>query len=400
MNRKFIFALVASFAILAAGCGKEDTVPSDGGQKSEQLSENSKIKSAVEALAGEASTVSPMLSGIEVWQDGYLASGAWFRNSTKDTRHQMWSVTKTFTGIAIGMAVSEGKLSLDDKVADLFPDEVALAKKSETSEGKMMTAEEISHLEALTVRNLLTMTDGHITDPTIEYGKAYLPSLLAGWNKYVTSSGVNATAILDDKNTTIADLFFQHPFKAAPGTTFQYDTFASCLLSEIIFKKTGEDLGTYLYTRLFKPLGLNQPAWDTVQGTSAGGWGLHLTTDEMTAFGRLLVQGGKYDGKQIIPADYLKEALSSHILTYMNSGTNYVTDGYGYQIRTRKDGTLYMAVGLFGQYIIMIPEKKAVIAVTSDYELNVVTLAAMASGGDYSDTPAMDLVWKHIIPVL
>lgn len=402
MNSKSLFlSFLAALAVFAAACSKVDpeTVPDDS-KDVEQVDENPAVKAAVKSLSDAASSKAPMLSGIEVWQDGYNSSGAWLRNSTKDTRHQMWSVTKTFTGAAVGMVIGEGKLSLTDNVAAMFPDEVSLAEKSVTSSGEMMTDSEKANLEALTVKDLLTMSDGHGSDPTVEYAKKYSASLLLNWNKYIASDGVNVTSILDDQNTTIADLFFQHPFKYVPGSSFEYDSFASCLLSEIVKAKTGENTADYLNTRLFKPLGLDAPVWDDVQSVSAGGWGLHLTTGEMISFGRLLLQGGIQDGKQIIPSGFLAEALSRQAIVVKDSKKDYRTDSYGYQVWTRNDGSLYMAKGLFGQYIIVIPENKTVIALTTDFEISLSSVSSILLGQVSDGSEALDLVWKYVIPVL
>lgn len=166
-------------------------------------------------------------------------------------------------------------------------------------------------------------------------------------------------------------------------------------------------MADYLYKRMFKPMGLDRPEWEDIHGVTAGGWGLHLSTDEMLAFGRLLLDGGKWDGQQIIPEDYLKEAVKDQIKDRMNNGQNYSTTGYGYQIRTRSDGSLYMAVGLFGQYIVVIPYKKAVIVMTSAMTFDADNILkdlskvmALLNGDLDSSVKPLELAWKYIVPEL
>ena len=363
-NIKFLYSTLLALALLASSCSKDNLdpapeLPEPG--KEERLAENPKLKSAVRTMMSEAAKMTDAtLNGVAVWQEGYAPSGAWGKGADNATRRQMWSVTKTFTSMAVGIAVGEGKLSLSEKVAPMFPEEVAAAEKN-------MTDAQRANLEALTVRHLLIMANGHKKDPTIEYATEY---------------------------------FKKDPFGC-------YDSFSSCILSEIITKKTGETMADYLYTRMFKPLGLDKPEWEDIQGVTAGGWGLHLSTDEMLSFGRLLLDGGKWNGQQIIPAYYLNEAVKDQIKDRMNYGQNYSTTGYGYQIRTRSDGSFYMAVGLFGQYIVVLPEKKAVIALTSAMPFDADNILKdlskvmdMLNGNLDSSVKPLELAWKYIVPEL
>jgi len=392
--------------LLTVGCSKDEYVEDPG--RKDATEENARIKAAVEEIASKASKSGNKLSAIEVWKRGYLTSGAWLGGTTRTTTHQMWSVTKTFTGMAVGLAIEEGKVSLDDNVAGMFPDEVAAAKAAGT-----MTDAELANMSALTVKDLLTMQDGHISDPTVVYMKDYasknILSILAGFDNYVKDNQLQVDYLLSQVGSTVPMLFFQHPFKVAPGTTFQYDSFASCLLSEIILRKTGTDIADYLYTRLFKPLGIDRPAWQKVQGVSAGGWGLYLATGDMISFGRVLLDGGKWNDSQLLPAAYVKDALTYHAMGFSNSSKDssgkyvngYYTDGYGYHIWLQKDGSMFLCTGLFGQYIIILPKKDAVIAIATDFEINASNLMGlMVNQAGGSNTEALDLVWDILVPVL
>ena len=400
LNNRIIYGLLVALVLLAVGCSKDSTDPVPGSGTETELSENPKVKVAVKTMVSAATKTEATLNGVAVWQEGYAPSGAWLGGTDKDTRHQMWSVTKTFTSMAIGIAVGEGKLSLSEKVAPMFPEEVAKAEES-------MSDQQRTNLEALTVKDLLIMANGHKKDPTVEYAMEYFKKSPVGTLRYVHNEWVDVSGLLTKFDATLPRLFFEYPFDAVPGTKFCYDSFSSCILSEIITKKTGETMADYLYERMFKPLGLDKPEWEDVHGITAGGWGLHLTTDEMLTFGRLLLNGGKWNGQQIIPEDYLKAAIKDKIKDNMNRGQDYATTGYGYQIRTRADGSLYMAVGLFGQYIVMIPSKNAVIALTSAMPFDADNILGDLSkvmdllNGDFdSSVKPLELAWKYIVPKL
>lgn len=405
---KCICLVLMLLAVLTTGCVKVD--PDTPDKEEQELNENPRLKAAVKAMVDDAATSFETMNAVAVWQEGeYDPSGAWLNGTKRGTKHQMWSVSKTFTGMAIGIAVGEGTLSLSEKVAPMFKNEIADAevaiRGSETLSDKDKE-EQIANLrkamEALTIEDLLTMRCGHRHDPTVEYAKLYGTKLGFNLPKYIDTDDetIDVTKALNKFGKTMAGLFFEYPFEREPGTHFKYNTLATYILSEIITKKTGETLADYLKTRLFQPLGLDDPDWDDVQGISAGGWGLHLTTDEMLTFGRLLLAGGKWNGRQIIPADYLKLATEDRVTDRSAScyiGYPFETTGYGYQTWTRNDGTLYRAVGLFGQYIIMLPEKKAVIAITSEMP-GVSSL--ITSFGTESPRIPLELAWKYIIPEL
>lgn len=400
LNIKFLYSVLLVSVLFIAGCSKDslDPTPEPGGE--EQIQEKAALKEAVKSMMSEASGLETTLNGVAVWQEGYASSGAWSGKSGRETRRQMWSVTKTFTSMAVGIAVGEGRLSLSEKVAPLFPEEVAEAEETMTEQSK-------ANLEALTVRDLLIMANGHRKDPTIEYARKYFTKDPFGSLKYIHNEWVDVSGLLEKNGETLPGLFFEYPFEAVPGERFCYDSFSSCMLSEILTKKTGETMADYLYSRMFKPLGLDKPEWEDINGVTAGGWGLHLNTDEMLTFGRLLLDGGKWNGNQIIPEDYLRDAVTDRIKDRMNGGKDYSTTGYGYQVRTREDGSLYMAVGLFGQYIVVIPDKRAVIALTSAMPFDAGNILGdlpkimdLLNGNLEPSVKPLELAWKHIVPVL
>lgn len=283
------------------------------------------------------------LHSLMVVRHGRVVAEGWWHPYAAEHPHLMFSVSKSFTSTAVGLAIDEGRLTLDDRVVDLLPDD--------------LPAQIDPHLAALTVRHLLTMTTGHPTD---------------------------TVSLADDShgdNWTHAIL--AQPLEFAPGTHFVYNSGASYLLSAILQRLTGERLLDYLTPRLLDPLGIVGATWETCpRGIDAGGWGLSLTTEQLATFGQLLLQRGEWNGTQLVPAEWLDEATSVQVDT---SGTEHDVDGrqgYGYQFwRNRPTG--YRADGAFGQFCLVLPETDAVIVLT----------AALPTA-----QRALDLVWEHLLP--
>ena len=286
------------------------------------------------------------LHSIMVVMDGKVVIEEWFGKNSPDSAHTMFSVSKTFTAAAVGIAIHEGRMALTDKVADYFPDKQV--------EGNPCNA---------TVEDLLMMAGGHDTDPTME---------ILGFDFQTRTSYIKEGA-------EIADVFFKHPFIHKPGELFVYNSLGTYLLSAIVTKVTGESLLDYLTPRLFEPLGIDKPEWEADKyGINAGGWGLKLKTEDMAKMGLLLLQKGKWGDKQLIPADWIDAMGAKHIdcapaqiriedserVTGVADADNDWRQGYGYQTwRNKREG--FRADGAGGQFILVLPEKNAVVAITA-----------------------------------
>ena len=253
---------------------------------------------------------------------------------------------------------------LQDRVADYFPDKVRPDNPCNA-----------------TVEDLLMMAGGHDTDPSLE--------VLVFDRKAMTTSL--------KEGTDIASVFFSYPFVHAPGTHFCYNSLGTYLLSAIVTKVTGESVLDYLTPRLFEPLGIDKPVWDADEnGVSLGGWGLSLKTEDMAKMGQLLLQRGKWNGKQLIPADWVDAMGTAHIdcapatLTpeeadaKLDPALNDWRQGYGYQTwHNTHEG--FRADGAGGQFILVLPEKDAVVVLTAWL----------------SDTQIeLNLIWDYLYPVL
>ena len=273
---------------------------------------------------------------------GHVIAEAWWKPESAEKRHVMWSLSKSFTSTAIGLAVAEGKLTLDDPVLKFFPDEAP--------------AEASENLKAMRVRDLLSMSGGHEVEP--KFGFDTGPSVKG---------------------------FLAHPVTQKPGTFFRYNTPGTYMLSAILTKTTGQTVLDYLKPRLFEPLGIESPVWDaSAEGHSLGGYGLHIHTEDIAKFGQLYLQRGKWNGQQLLSEKWVAEATSKHVdNSKAPSGkTSDWQQGYGFQF-WRCQHNCFRGDGRDGQICLVIPEHDAVIAIT-------------AQTGQMQTE--LDLVWEKLLP--
>ena len=339
--------VLAAIALLAASCGSGNG-PLPRGKASAALDD------AFAAYLAAVEECKEELHSVMVVQHGKVLEEKFF---VPDTAHVLHSVSKTFTSTAVGFAISEGLLSLDDKIVDLFPDSVPV-NASDT-------------LKRVTVRNLLTMNSGHGTDPT--------RLIRSGDDDWIKG-------------------FMEWPIEFEPGTCYCYNSLGTYLLSAAVQEVTGEKVVDYLDTRLWKPLGIEKPVWqESPAGINTGGWGLFLHTEDLAKMGLCLLNGGKFGGNQVIPADWVREMSASQVPSCpagMNlsqvegSGLDPETSdwiqGYGYQMWRCRHGA-FRADGAYGQYIIVLPEQDAVVVTTAQI-------------GNMQEE--IDLIWDNLLPAL
>ena len=260
------------------------------------------------------------LNSLMILRHGQVVAEGWWSPYHAEAPHSLYSLSKSFTSTAVGLAIAEGKLSLDDPVYQFFPDEAP----SEPSD----------KLKSMRVSDLLRMATGHETEPK------FTPEV--SWVK----------------------TFLAHPVPFKPGTHFLYNTPATYMQSAIVQKVTGSTILDYLRPRLFEPLGIEHPTWESSpQGISTGGYGLSIRTEDIARFGQLYLQKGMWQGKQLVPATWVQEATSRQVANG-SSPTSDWDQGYGYQFWRCRHGA-YRGDGAFGQYCIVLPEQDAVIAITS-----------------------------------
>lgn len=259
------------------------------------------------------------IHGIVVMRHGKVVAEVYPKPFEVTYGHTLYSCSKTFVSAAAGIAMGENRLRLDDRVATFFPECLPDSVSAE--------------LAQMTVRHLLTMTSGVTPD----------------WQM---------RSVCDDWIRT----FLAKPV-SAPGEKFQYDSMCTYLLAAIVERVTGMRLLDYLNLHVFTALGVTDAQWElSPEGHNTGGWGLRLQCESMAKFGQLLLQEGCWEGRQLIPRQWVKTMCERHA----DGGT----DGYGYQIWMCERPLTTRADGAFGQFIYVIPDKDMVVAVTQCSKLN------------------------------
>ncbi|SCL70681.1 serine hydrolase domain-containing protein [Micromonospora peucetia] len=252
-----------------------------------------------------------------------------------DDRVNLYSVAKTFTSVAVGLAEAEGRLSLDDRLLDHLPELRPIAADG---------------FADVTLRQLLTMTSG-------------------------TSHRWFA-----DERTTAADLLHEivaAPLVAAPGARFAYTGSGPYALGRVIARVTGADLRSYLLPRLFAPLDLHNPAWHTCPlGHPFAESDLFLRTEELARFARLLVQEGRWEGRQVLPAEYVRRMTGDRVDTSTITYGEQYTHGYGLGVWIDRADT-YRLDGRYGQYVVVSPARRAAVTVTAHAERDGELLTAI-----------------------
>ena len=237
--------------------------------------------------------------------------------------HTLYSASKTFTSLAVGCAIDDNLLRLDDRVMTFFPDK--------------RTNRVSDNMAAMTVRDLLMMASGVKPDWTMRNNSM-------DWVKDWLAKPV------DDK----------------PGSLFQYDSMCTFMLSAIVQRVTGQTMLEYLQKKLFGPMHITVADWETSpDGINTGGWGLRVQAETMAKLGQLLLNKGSWNGEQLVSADYVESACS-RLIDGGAKETVPATDGnqgYGYQVWQSKWPGSYRADGAMGQYTVVVPQEDLVVVI-------------------------------------
>jgi CubicO group peptidase (beta-lactamase class C family) len=301
---------------------------------------------AILAFVQAADTGVDAMNSFMIVRHGRVVAEGWWTPYDSKTPHIFYSLSKSFTSTAVGLAIAEGKLSLDDEVLKFFPED-APANPSD-------------NLRAMRVRDLLRMSAGHQTEAALWSRDAAAPP-----------------------NERLTKGFLAHPVPFKPGTHFLYNSPATYMLSAIVQKVTGSTVLDYLKPRVFDPLGFENPTWlASRDGVSMGAFGLEGRTEEIARMGQLYLQKGVWNGRQLIPAAWVAAATALET-SNGSAPTSDWDQGYGYQFWRSRHG--YRGDGAFGQYMLILPEQDAVVAITS---------------GVRNMQSVMELVWTKLLPAM
>lgn len=341
MHKKSIFILLFSLLLFSNFISVAQSLP-------RVLPESQGVSSkAIYEFVGAAEKSKHEFHSFMLLRHGKVIAEGWWNPYKPELKHTMYSVSKSFTSTAIGFAVSEKRLTVNDKVISFFPNDLPDSVSQ--------------YLKELAIKDLLSMSAGQDPDPT---------SSIRNWN------------------TNWVKSFLSTPLKNKPGAKFLYNSVATFMLSAIIQKVTGEKLLDYLKPRLFDPLGIKDVDWEiNPMNINTGGWGLRIRTEDLAKFGQLYLHKGKWNDKQLLPEEWIHEATTTKILqspelSQSKRDSSDWLQGYCYKFwRCRNDA--FRGDGAFGQFIIVMPEQDAVLAITSE---------SMDLQGE------LNLVWKYLLP--
>ncbi|MFI9797189.1 serine hydrolase domain-containing protein [Streptomyces sp. NPDC052302] len=265
-----------------------------------------------------------------VVRHGHVVAEGWWAPYSAERPHLLYSLTKSFTSVAVGLAIADGLLSVDDRVVDVLPEHVP---DGISEQGRRIT-----------VHHLLSMTAGHPTDSLADAWELEPDDLVKG--------------------------FLRLPFATPEGTRHVYDNSTTFLLARMVERVTGRALDDFLDDRLFKPMGVDHAEWDRVKSGAVFGFhGLHLITEAVAAFGELLLRGGSWDGRELVPREWVELATRRHVdCEPFEEGTDNAdfSCGYGYQFWRSRHG--FHGHGALGQQCVVVPSHDLVVAVTAEGE--------------------------------
>lgn len=252
-------------------------------------------------------------------KDGKIFLETEFYPYRLDTWHVSHSMAKSITALAIGCLVDESRLSLDEKLSDIFV--------------KRTFSVDFVRQKEITVRHLLNM-----------------------------SAGVSFNELGSVTDEDWIEGFFSAGVKFTPGTKFMYNSMNSYMLSAIVREKTGVDMFDFLCERLFTPMGITEVFWEKCpKGITKGGWGLYMKMEDLMKFGKLFLDHGAWNGKHLVSANWIHEMTEKQ----MGDTLPMSDHGYGFHIWRSGRENSYQFNGMMGQNLVIMPDIKLVIATYS-----------------------------------
>jgi CubicO group peptidase (beta-lactamase class C family) len=294
------------------------------------------------ALDREVAVRYRTINALLVVRAGYLVLERYYRGFGPDDKHLVASVTKSFISALIGIAIDRGSIEgVEQRVLEFFPEYAS------GSYGRLK--------QQMTIEHLLTMTAGFRWRTGSHNYELYIDRVRRS----------------EDWVAFILDL----PVQERSFGTFQYNSATSHLLSAIITRSTGMCAEDFAVKHLFAPIGIEPPATGVAQtfsqtdvfrntsgcwpkdpqGNSIGGWGLYLKPRDMARFGYLYLNGGQWDGQQIVSKKWVEDSISPHTPSY----------GYQWWVRDKNGVLIFAAVGQGGQHIFCVPDRDLVVVVAA-----------------------------------
>ncbi len=335
---------IAGGNVTAIGTGTEQTTKSDVQENGADFTKETEEKQEMtekttpekEGLSSEG--IAAMMDGLKkaqlamhsvlIMRHGEIVAEGYAEPFDKDSLHRMYSVSKSFVGIAIGVLESEGKISINDTIDKYFPDYV--------------TEKTDKRIAGTKIVDLLRMAS------PFRKGSTYKGNVDMDWT---------AT-------------FFTAPVGKEPGTEYLYDTSATHILGVIVERVTGMDFLEYLKQKALLKMGFSENSWcvKSPEGYAWGGSGVMCTTRDLALFAQLVMRKGEYNGEQLLPRAYTEAATQKQIDNSREGNTSYYGQGYGYQIWITEYGFAFLGMG--DQLAICVPEKDLLFVCTADNQGN------------------------------
>lgn len=273
---------------------------------------------------------------IMVIKDGEVISSASRPGYDVNIRHLSHSMSKTVTGMAIGILVSEGRLSLNDRLVDILPEYSFQDKR----------------FVNITVHHLLTM-----------------------------SSGVPFSEVGSVTETEWTRAFFESKLSFLPGTAFAYNSMNSYMLARIAVRVTGMSLMSFVNERIFRPMGIQNAFWELgPEGIEKGGWGLYLSAESWGKLGVMMLSGGVFEGKRILPKSWVSKATSPQMRVHESAG-DY---NYAYQLWAHRENDEFLFNGMLGQNVWVCPRN------------NIVVVASCENNELFQNSAVLDIIQKYL----
>ena len=283
------------------------------------------------------------MHSLMVVRHGQVAAEGWWAPYSAGRPQLLYSLSKSFTATAAAFAQAEGLLDLDDAVVSHF--------------GEFAAEITDPRARSVKIRHVASMASGHTREMLSE-------------------------AVARDRDEPVRG-FLLIPPDRDPGTVFAYSQPCTYALASIVQRNSGMPLTRYLRPRLFDPLGIGPVGWHTFPpGREQGFSGLHARTEDIAKLGLLYLQGGQWEGTQLVPGKWVAEATSEQISNPGEPNPDW-RQGYGFQFWMSRHG--YRGDGAFGQFCVILPEQDTVIVTTA------CTLDMQAM---------LDAMWAHLLPGL
>jgi hypothetical protein len=283
--------------------------------------------------------------GLMILRHDRLVAEGWWAPYSPARPQLVYSLSKSFTTTAAALAAGDGLIDPDDPVLRHFPE-----LDAEITDPRS---------RSMRIRDVASMASGHLAE-TFDRARAL------------------------DRNDLVRGFLLLPPDRE-PGTVFAYNQPATYTLASIVQRVTGQTLTDYLRPRLFEPLGIGEAFWEQFPpGRDLGFSGLHTTTDAIARLGQLYLRGGVWEGRRLLPASWVAEATRAQVANSDGTPAAAASDwqqGYGFQFWMSRHG--FRGDGAYGQYMLVLPEQDAVIALTSETR---------------DMQRVLDLVWRHLLP--